>query len=120
MLGYRSVEDKMKFYNKDIDNPYSVNGFNGTWAISDHRLIPETLIGFLQLYFGQARVRRVPLEQINEVMNDIWEGPGSLKKVFEAEEEMRLAGKDVKMIASDFVKAKFDDLEEDSPLSNVE
>ena len=112
MLDIQGItQDRIDRLNKDIDNPYTVNGFNGTWAITDHRKIPEVLLGFLQHYFGQYRVRRIPLDKINEVMNDIWEGPGSLAKVLNAELEMKLAGKDVKFTAADIAatKANFDE-----------
>ena len=36
-------------------------------------------------------------------MNDIWEGPGSLEKVLNAELEMKQSGKDVKLTAADLV-----------------
>jgi hypothetical protein len=38
----KSVEDKIEFYKRDVDNPNSVNGFRGTWKFSDHTLIPDT------------------------------------------------------------------------------
>lgn len=115
----KSVEDKIEFYKRDIDNPQSVNGFRGTWKFSDHTLIPDTLFGFLTRYFGQAKLRRIPLEKINQVMNELWEGPGSLDKLFRLELEMRQAGKMIKFDASDYKDKKKDEEEdeEDIPLS---
>jgi hypothetical protein len=100
------LENKIEFYRKDIDNPYSVNGFRGTWNISDHTLIPQTLVGYLQRHFGVMRLRRVPMKQINELLNEIWEGPGSLEKIFRLEEELKLSGRDIKFSASDIAKLK--------------
>ena len=115
MLDIQGItQDRIDRLSKDFDNPYSVNGFSGTWSITDHRRIPEVLIGFLQHYFGQYKVRRVPLDKINEVLNDIWEGPGSLAKVLNAELEMKLAGKDVKFTAADIAATK--NYEEDDSL----
>jgi hypothetical protein len=114
------VEDKIEFFKRDIDNPNSVNGFRGTWNFSDHTLIPETLFGFLTRHFGQAKLRRIPLDKINQVMNEVWEGPGSLEKLFRMELEMKLAGKMIKFDARDFAKDKKDEEEEDEldiPLS---
>ena len=108
-----SVEDKINFYKQDIDNPYSVNGFRGTWNFSDHTLIPDSLHGFLTRQFGQAKLRRIPLDKINQVMNEVWEGPGSLDKLFRLELEMRQAGKMIKFDANDFKDKKKDDEEED-------
>jgi hypothetical protein len=53
-------------------------------------------------------------------MNEVWEGPGSLEKLFRLELEMRQAGKMIKFDASDFKDLKkIDDDEEelDIPLS---
>lgn len=107
------MNDSIEFYKQDIDNPHSVNGFRGTWKFSDHTLIPNTLHGFLTRYFGVGKLRRVPLEQINKVMNEVWEGPGSLEKLFRLEYEMRAAGKQIKFDSRDFAKMKEEDAEED-------
>jgi hypothetical protein len=116
-----AVENKIEFYKKDIDNPYSVNGFRGTWKFTDHTLIPDTLFGFLTRHFGQAKLRRIPLEKINQAMNDLWEGPGSLEKLFRLELEMKQSGRLIKFDASDFRDKKKeeedDELELDIPLS---
>ena len=113
----QAFESKIEFYNREelVSNPYSVSGFNGVWQFTSHDNIPEVLKGFIQRYFGQYRISRIPLESINEIMNDIWEGPGSLEKVFRLEEDMRASGKDVKFTAADIasIKAKRKDDEED-------
>lgn len=107
------LENKIEFFKQDIDNPNSVNGFRGTWQFSDHTLIPDTLHSFLTRYFGIAKLRRVPLDKINEVMNSVWEGPGSLEKLFRLEFQMRAEGKQIKFDARDFAKMKEEDAEED-------
>jgi hypothetical protein len=53
-------------------------------------------------------------------MNEVWEGPGSLEKLFRLEAEMRAAGKQIKFDSRDFAKMKEEDAEEDEfdiPLS---
>jgi hypothetical protein len=109
----KMLEDKVDFYKRDIDNPFSVNGFRGTWQFSDHTLIPDTLHGFLTRYFGIGKLRRVPLKEINKLMNELWEGPGSLEKLFRLEAEMRAAGQQIKFDSRDFAKMKKEDAEED-------
>ena len=103
---------KIDFYNNPrfVDDPFHPAGFRGTWQFSDHSLIPEVFNGFLQRYFGQYRIRRIPLEKINEVLNELWEGPGSLEKIFRLEEELRASGKEVKFTSADLasIKAKRD------------
>ena len=114
------LNDKVDFYKRDIDNPFTVNGFRGTWKFSDHTLIPNTLYPFLSRYFGISRLRRIPLEEINKLMNEVWEGPGSLEKLFRLEAEMRMSGKQIKFDARDFVKEKEQEEDEDEfdiPLS---
>lgn len=82
--------------NTPTDQPWLLNGFKGTWAFSDHSLIPEILQEFLIEYFykqlGEERKRHIyniSLDKINDVMNEVWEGPGSMKKVVEMTYNMR-------------------------------
>lgn len=105
-------------WDNDVDKPWLVNGFRGTWKFSDHNLIPSVFNGFLQRYFGVYRIRRIPLDEINRVMNEVWEGPGSLPRVLEMEQQMVAEGRPVHFTASDIaaVKAKRDDDEEDEEL----
>tara|TARA_B110000503_G_scaffold2403_1_gene3183 strand:+ start:1628 stop:2032 length:405 start_codon:yes stop_codon:yes gene_type:complete len=109
----KTVSDRIEFYRKDIDNPHTVNGFRGTWAISAHSLIPEVFNGLLTRHFGQYRIRRIPLDQINELLNELWEGPGSLEKIFNLEHEYKLAGKEIKFAAADIADIKKKSKEEE-------
>lgn len=114
------MEDKIAFYNQPalVDNPYHPAGFRGTWAFSDHSLIPDVLFGFLQRYFGVMRLRRVPLDKINEIMNEVWEGPGSLEKIFRMEQEMRESGKTIRIMPGD-VAAKAKTVVDDEELDEL-
>ena len=117
-----NIESTIEFYNnpKFLEDPFHPNGFKGTFQFSAHDLIPSVFHGFLQRYFGQYKIRRVPLEKINQVMNEVWEGPGSLEKIFRLEEELRASGKDIKFTAADMaaIKAKKDDIEDDIVLAD--
>lgn len=74
------------------DRPYLVNGFNGTWAFTDHSLIPNCLTNFIFESFPKIeKFKRIPLEDINTLMNDVWEGPGSMVKIQRLYKEMRIA-----------------------------
>ena len=74
------------------DQPWTLNGFNGTWAFSDHNLIPEALRNFINESFPKIeKFKRIPLEAINELMNDVWEGPGSMPKIQSLTNELRKA-----------------------------
>ena len=126
MYDYVSAfNDKIAFYNQPqyLDDPYHPAGFKGTWAFSNHSTIPEIFHGFLQRHFGQYRIRRIPIKDINEIMNEVWDGPGSLEKIFSMELEYMQSGKEVKFTASDIaaIKAKSDtDIEDEVPASNTE
>lgn len=97
------LEDKIAHAAKSRDIPYSVNGFRGTWAISDHSLIPEPLVLFLMYSFKTGRLNRVPIEEINSLLNEVWEGPGSLEKIFRLTHEL---GKDVNFSQNDMPRIR--------------
>ena len=76
--------------------PNYLNGFNGTWAISDHSRIPEVILEFLLEHFrprlGEIRkghVKAVDLNEINDLLNEVWEGPGSMVKIVKLTYELR-------------------------------
>lgn len=82
-------ESSINFWaSQPTDQPWSLNGFRGTWAFSDHDLIPGPIREFLVEYYhsrlGEMRrghIKTIPLEEINELMNRVWEGPGSMSKI---------------------------------------
>jgi hypothetical protein len=93
MLNNSAIE----YWNRQpTDQPWLLNGFNGTWAFSDHRRIPEALLEFLLEYYrnrlGDMRkhhIKSIELDEINELMNEIWDGPGSMAKIVSQMYEMR-------------------------------
>lgn len=75
---------------QSTDQPWLVNGFNGTWAFTDHDLIPNSLNNFIMESFPKIeRFKRIPLEDINALMNEVWEGPGSMVKIQKFLDETR-------------------------------
>ena len=79
-----------------IDKPWLVNGFAGTWAFSDHSLIPDVILEFLLESFrdrlGELRkghIKSIPLNEINDLLNEVWEGPGSVIKLVNLTYDMR-------------------------------
>ena len=79
-----------------IDKPWLVNGFAGTWAFSDHSLIPDVILEFLLESFrdrlGEMRkghIKAIPLSEINDLLNKVWEGPGSMPKIVSLTYDMR-------------------------------
>jgi hypothetical protein len=102
------LNSKISFYNDPalIDNPHHPAGFKGTFKFSEHRLIPDVYQGFLQRHFGVMRLSRIKIEEINKLMNEVWEGPGSLEKIFRLEEEYRAANRPMQITPADYVKIK--------------
>lgn len=109
------LEEKIDFYNRPqfVNDPFHPAGFKGTWAFSDHSKIPDVFHEFLQRYYGVYRIRRVPIDQINKLLNELWEGPGSLEKIFRMQDDLRKSGKDVKFTAADVAAIKVKEVEED-------
>jgi hypothetical protein len=78
------------------DQPWLLNGFKGTWAFSDHSLIPDVILEFLLESFrdrlGELRkghIKSIPLNEINDLLNEVWEGPGSVIKLVNLTYDMR-------------------------------
>jgi glucan phosphorylase len=74
-----------------IDDPQTIAGFNGTFAFTNHLLIPQGVTEFLLEHFHKKCFQAIELDEINELMNEIWEGPGSMNKLATLTNEMRLA-----------------------------
>ena len=92
MLDYRKVaNDRIAQWEAwPTDNPNSVNGFEGEWNISDHSLIPDCVTDFcLEQHPKKDRISQIPLEDINEMLNSVWEGPGSMPKLVALTEQIR-------------------------------
>jgi hypothetical protein len=115
------------------DQPWLVNGFKGTWAFSDHSLIPDVILEYLLESFrdrlGEFRkghVKSIPLNEINDLLNSVWEGPGSVVKLVNLTYDMRsnrfstisndakdpLKGYDTPTIESDLGEKSLDRLED--------
>ena len=88
--------------NQPTDDPQTINGFNGTFAFTDHLLIPQGITEFLLEHFHKKcfkvanswkknHIQAIELDEINELMNEIWDGPGSMTKISDLTNEMRIA-----------------------------
>ena len=93
--------------NQPTDKPHLLNGFKGTFAITDHNLVAEELREYAMECFPKVeRFKRIPLEDINRVLNEIWEGPGSMPKLVQRTLDLRTArrSRSVETIKMDEVK----------------
>ena len=109
-----NTESKINYHNTN-DYRYSINAFNGTWNISDHNKIPEALQMFLMLSFKTGRINRVSLEEINKLLNEVWEGPGSMEKIINLTNEMR---PNINFAPNDLPRTKYMDTEDDIPVAD--
>ena len=83
-------EKRIAHYNKKENmEPGNLNGFDSTFDIKEASKIPEELLGFLNIHFNAGKKRRAKysMEDVNKALNEIWEGPGSLEKIFRLEME---------------------------------
>lgn len=79
---------QLEGFSQDLET--SVNGFTGEWNFSDHDLIPQALRDFLVESFPRKeRFNQIPLKDINSVLNEVWDGPGSLVKLARITEQIR-------------------------------
>lgn len=87
MLDTEPLQQRRRDYaNTTREQEHGLNSFDGEFAITAHELIPRPLRQFIQLSFGSARITRIPIEDINDLLNSVWEGAGSLSRIFELEQ----------------------------------
>jgi len=69
----------------------TLDSFSGTFNISDHSLISQVLQEYLFEYFYDrieskwigkgCTLSNISLDEINQELNRVWEGPGSVEKL---------------------------------------
>ena len=100
MYNYVSSKESAVAYweSTPTDQPWLLNGFKGTWAFSDYSLIPEPILEFLHEYYnkrlGELRknhIKTIKLNEINDLLNEVWEGPGSMSKLVAMTHDIRIA-----------------------------
>jgi len=104
MYNYNSTKQSSVSYweAQPTDKPWLLNGFKGTFAYSDYSLIPEPILEFLHEYFykqlGELRknhIKTIKLSQINDLLNEVWDGPGSMPKLVSMTHDMRIARRNI-------------------------
>ena len=84
MLDYNKLarDQVSRLCERDQENPNTINGFDGEFAFSDHKLVPESLRDFLvESYPRKESFWKIPLNEINSLLNAAWQGPGSLPRI---------------------------------------
>jgi hypothetical protein len=80
------------------DVPHHPYGFRGTWQFSSHSTIPQVFEEFLMLSFETAHISKIPIEQINELLNREWDvdAPSPYNRIWDCVQEMRVNGRDIR------------------------
>lgn len=93
------------------DEPDKVNGFEGEFAFTDHNLVPYCLRNFLVESFPKRDAfRKIPIEDINGLLNAVWQGPGSMPliKMYTVQlQETSRRGSPVAPVTEDTTVAEF-------------
>lgn len=71
--------------------PNTLNGFAGTFNYTDPARVPELFRNLAVEYFGLERYRSVKLDRLNDLVNELWEGPGSCAKISDVIWDIRIA-----------------------------
>ena len=74
------------------------------FAFSDTELVPELFRNFAMEYFGLERFRRVDLDKLNSVLNELWEGPGSAAKISDIIWDIRIQRREGREDTADALK----------------
>lgn len=101
------MDTKTYWERQPTDNPYTINGFNGTWNISDHSLVSSELRNYLlEAFHPESKFKRIPLDAINTLLNEVWEGPGSMVKIERLHREMYNERMAAKLMGDEDTKTK--------------
>lgn len=90
---------------------HTVDTFSGTFAITEHSKIAEVLVEYLveklqdKIDNNRPLTKRhiladIDLETINRELNEVWEGPGSVKKIKDLTFQYRSARMDNYIVKS--------------------
>lgn len=89
------------------DNPNMLNGFHGPFQITDLSKIPDDLMPYLVERFRlwdtsrKSTTKKLTPEKVNEALNEVWGGPGSMVNVIEATNILRKERELAEQIAAD-------------------
>ena len=79
------LEDTVRrWQDRELDNPYHINGFRGEFAFSSHDVVPETVRNLVMHVTRYERFREVPLEEITRIARETHGGePGFIVRATE-------------------------------------
>lgn len=119
MLDLEAILDSnVHYYKKEMKRPNSINSFNGTFQIGDHARIHEVFNEFLMYSFKTSRLRKIKIEDINKLLNEVWEGPGSVEKILRMTHELRQTGISIGPVDLPKKKAVQHQIDDDGPVAS--
>lgn len=93
------------------DNENTINGFSGEFAFTDHELVPNCLRDFvIENFPKKEKFDRVSLDDINNLLNSVWQGPGSMVRITMLTHQLRETerrGSPVKPVSDETTVAEF-------------
>jgi len=90
MLDIEQAKQRQHEYYAANDYAHGVNTITD-FAFEDPARVPELFRNFAVEYFGLERYRRVDLEKLNTVLNDLWQGPGTAAVISDLVWDIRIA-----------------------------
>jgi len=73
------------------DFPNTLNAFDGTFAFTEHDLVPELIVDLVMSQRNEDKFDKVPLSAVNAIANGFWEGPGSCARISDVIWDCRIA-----------------------------
>lgn len=68
-----------------------LNGFSGEFAFSDHDAVPELIRDLVLSQRKEDKFDRIPIDDVNSIANEFWEGPGSCARISDIIWDCRIA-----------------------------
>jgi hypothetical protein len=93
----RCKTQQHEFYSnmRSDSDSFTVNAIQ-QFAFSDTELVPQLFQEFAVEYFNLERFRRVNLDELNNKLNELWEGPGSAAKISDMVWDIRISRREGK------------------------
>lgn len=76
---------------QSTDTAYTLNAFEGPFALSDHEYVPELIRDLVLSQRNEDKFTRIPMSAVNDIANTFWEGPGSCARISDMVWDARIA-----------------------------
>lgn len=90
MMDLQAAKAAQHSYYNSTDYIHGINQIE-QFEFTDPRAVPELFRNFAVEYFELERYSRVDLEQLNQVLNQLWQGPGSCALISDLIWDIRIA-----------------------------